>query len=56
MILVAGLHVPLLLLVPWTTKWIPALAIGAIDSADLCLIVWALAVAEQFMGRVQERV
>src|SRR3954451_25209020 len=29
---IAGLHVPLILFVPWTSKWVPALAIAAIDS------------------------
>lgn len=44
MAVLAALHVPLVLLVPWTTRWIPALTIAAIDSADFCLILWILAV------------
>jgi chromate transport protein ChrA len=49
MILIAALHVPLILLIPWTTQWVPALAIGVIDSADFCVIVWVLAAVEKFM-------
>jgi hypothetical protein len=44
MTIIAALHVPLLLFVPWTTKWVPALAIAAIDSVDFCVILWILAV------------
>jgi len=49
MIFIAALHVPLILLIPWTTQWVPALAIGAIDSVDFCLIVWILAAVRRFM-------
>jgi len=47
----AALHVPMVLFVPWTTRWIPALAIAVIDSADFCLILWILAVIEKLVGR-----
>jgi hypothetical protein len=50
LIFIAALHVPLILLIPWTNQWVPALAIGAIDSADFCVIVWVLAA----VGRVME--
>src|SRR6266700_7473154 len=30
--ILAALHVPLILFVPWTTRWVPALAIALIDS------------------------
>jgi hypothetical protein len=46
----AALHVPLILFVPWTTKWVPALAIAAIDSADLILMLAILTIVERFMG------
>jgi hypothetical protein len=49
MAVIAALHVPLVLLVPWGTKWVPALAIAAIDSADLIAILAILAVVERFM-------
>lgn len=50
MAVIAALHVPLILFVPWTTKWVPALAIAVIDSVDFCLILWILAVVGKFMG------
>jgi len=49
MAVIAGLHVSLILLVPWTTRWFPALAIAAIDSMDFCLILWILAVVGKYM-------
>jgi hypothetical protein len=49
MSILAALHVPLILFVPWTTKWVPALAIAAIDSADLILMLAILSVVEKFM-------
>ncbi len=42
MAVIAALHVPLILFVPWGTKWFPALAIAVIDSLDFCLILWIL--------------
>jgi len=50
MSMIAALHALLIWYVPWTTRWIPALAIAAIDSVDLCLILWLLAV----VGRLIE--
>jgi hypothetical protein len=49
MIFIAALHIPLILLIPWTTHWVPALAIGAIDSADFCVIIWVLAAVGRLM-------
>jgi hypothetical protein len=49
MAVIASLHVPLILFVPWSTKWVPALAIAVIDSLDFCLILWILAVVGKFM-------
>ncbi len=46
---IAVLHVPLILFVPWTSRWVPALAIAVIDSLDFCLILWILAVVGKFM-------
>lgn len=50
MALIAALHVPLILFVPWGTRWVPALAIAVIDSVDFCLILWILAIVGRFMG------
>jgi hypothetical protein len=46
----AALHVPLILFVPWHTRWVPALALAVIASADFCLILWILLVVERLMG------
>jgi hypothetical protein len=50
MVVIAALHVPLILFVPWTTSWVPALAITVIASADFCLILSILLVVERLMG------
>jgi hypothetical protein len=44
MTVIAALHVLMILFVPWTTNWVPALAISAVASADFCLILWILLV------------
>jgi hypothetical protein len=49
MAIFAALHVPLVLFVPWTTRWVPAIAIAAIDSADLIVMLAILAVVGKFM-------
>ena len=57
MAVLAALHVPLVLFVPWTTRWVPALAIAAIDSADLIAMLAILAVVGQLVDgpRAAER-
>ena len=49
MAVLAALHVPLILFVPWTTRWVPALAIAVIDSADLIVMLAILAAVGRFM-------
>ena len=49
MTFLAALHVALILLVPWTTRWVPAFAIIPIGVADLYLMLWALSVVGRFM-------
>ncbi len=49
MAVLAALHIPLVLFLPWTSKWVPALAIAVIDSADLIVMLAILAVVERFM-------
>jgi hypothetical protein len=51
MAILAALHVPLILFVPWTTKWVPAIAIAAIDSADLIVILAIVSVVGKFVER-----
>ena len=50
MIVFAALHVPLVLLVPWTTRWVPAFVIIPIGMADLYLMLWVLSLVGKFMG------
>jgi len=45
----AALHVPLILFIPWTTKWIPAFVLIPIGIADLYAMVWVLSVVGKFM-------
>jgi hypothetical protein len=49
MAILAALHVPLILFVPWTTRWFPAIAIAAIGSADICVMFAILAVVATFI-------
>ena len=49
-IILAALHLPLILFIPWTTKWIPALLIAPIGIADLYAMLWAICVVGKFMG------
>lgn len=51
MAVIAALHFPLILFVPWGARWVPALAIAAIDSADLIVMLAILAVVQKFMER-----
>lgn len=45
----AALHVPLILFIPWTTKWIPVLVIIPIGIADLYAMLWVCSVVGKFM-------
>lgn len=49
-LIMAGLHVPLILLIPWTVKWVPALAIASIDTVDAIALLWLLSLVGNFMG------
>lgn len=40
MTVLAALHVSLILLVPWTAKWIPALVVIPIAIADVYVMLW----------------
>lgn len=46
---IAALHVPLILFVPWGTRWVPALVIAVIDSVDFCLMLWIISIVGNFM-------
>lgn len=45
----AALHLPLILFVTWTTKWIPAFVIAPFGIADLYAMLWVLCVVGKFM-------
>jgi MFS superfamily sulfate permease-like transporter len=47
----AALHIPLILFVPWRTRWVPGPALAGIATVDFCLILWILLVVGKFMGR-----
>lgn len=51
MTIIAALHVPLILFVPWGVRWVPAAAIAVIDSADFCAILAILSVVGNYMQR-----
>jgi hypothetical protein len=46
----AALHVAVVLLVPWTDKWVPALVIGGIGSLDIVAILAVLVVTARALG------
>jgi hypothetical protein len=46
----AALNVLMILFVPWTENWVPALAIAVIDLADLIAILAILSAAGKIMG------
>ena len=50
MAVIAVLHVALVLFVPWTRLWVPALVIACIDSVDFCMMLWTLSVVRRLAG------
>lgn len=50
MAIFAALHVLLILLVPWTAKWIPALVVIPIAIADVYVMLWVVSVVRKFIG------
>jgi hypothetical protein len=53
-LLLAAVHAALVWYIPWTTKWVPAAAIGGIGSVDLCVMLWTLAAVEAWLGGQSE--
>jgi hypothetical protein len=49
MTFLAALHLPLILFIPWTTKWIPAVVIVPVGIADLYAMLWVLSVVGDFV-------
>jgi hypothetical protein len=46
MTLLAAMHILLAWYVPWTSGWVPAVAIAGISSVDFCVMLWILAAVE----------
>jgi len=46
---IVALHVPLILFVPWTTKWVPAPVLVPFCVADLCAMLAILSVVGKCM-------
>ena len=51
MTILAALHLPMIVFIPWTTKWIPAVLIAPVGMADLYAMLWILSVVGNFMER-----
>ncbi|MGP0072149.1 MAG: hypothetical protein ACLPWF_09465 [Bryobacteraceae bacterium] len=51
MTVIVALHVPLILFVPWSTKWVPAIVIIPIGIADLYVMLGVLSVVGKFVER-----
>ena len=51
MAVIAALHVPLILFVPWGTSWVPAPAIAVIDASDFCVMIWIVSLVGILVGR-----
>jgi hypothetical protein len=51
MTVIVALHVVLILFVPWTTKWVPAIVIIPIGIADLYAMLAILSVVGKFVER-----
>ena len=47
--IVAALNVLMILFVPWTNRWVPALAIAVIDTADLIVILAIFSIVGKLM-------
>jgi hypothetical protein len=47
---IAALQASVILLVPWTTAWVPALVKACVGSVEVFLILWVLAYVERLMA------
>lgn len=52
---IATVHVVLILFVPWTSRWVPAVVAAAIGSADLVVILGILSVVGNLVERRRAR-
>ena len=51
MAVIAALHVPLILFLPWTTKWVPAFMIAPFAFADLYAVLAIVAVVGTLVAK-----
>lgn len=51
MTIFSALHVALIVFVPWTTKWVPAVAIGGVDTVDFVAMLAILSIVERLVNR-----
>ena len=51
MIVLVAIHSTLILLIPWTTKWIPALVVIPFAMADLYAVLAVIAFVERIVER-----
>jgi hypothetical protein len=47
---IVAFHIPLVIFVPWTSRWIPAIGILPIGVADLAVIFGCLSLVEKWMS------
>ena len=50
MAFLAALHVPLIVFIPWTDKWVPALVVIPIGIADSYAMLWVISVVAKYKG------
>lgn len=50
MLVIVGLHVALILLVPWTDRWVPGPALVPFGIVDLFVMLAIISVAKQLIG------
>ena len=53
MVALAAAHVPLILLVPWTSKWVPAVVMIPIAVGDLYAMLAVLSIIGQLEDKVE---
>ncbi len=51
MALFTALHLSLIVLIPWTIRWLPAIVIIPIGMADLYVMLWVLLLVGKLMQR-----
>ncbi len=55
MTVIVALHIPLILFVPWTTRWIPALVVTPICFADFVVILAIIKLLEKRLEKPTSR-